>query len=172
MAMDNGQDAGPGGGGPPPSPMGAPGRGGGSPPGVPPGSQPAYGMPTGISPASQETGQQGLEMEARIGANFLANQLVQLSARLGPGSSLGAALHRAAGVLAKAVPPGSIPPGAEMALIHKIMLAAKQNQANVAAMRQMPGGQAAGGAQAGMPTPPTPKPPQMPQMFGAGGGAS
>jgi hypothetical protein len=129
-------------------------------------------MPTGISPATQQTGQQGVEMEARIAVNFLANQLVQLSARLGPGSELGTALHKAAGTLAKAVPPGSIPPGAEMALLHKMMMAAKQNQTNIAAMRQMPGGAAAGGQQAGMPTPPTPRPPQVPQMFGAGGGTS
>lgn len=176
--MDNGQGDDPGGGGGPPSPPpGAPPggtatRGIGNAGGVPGGSQPAYGMPTGISPATQQTGQQGLEMEARIGVNFLANQLVQLSARLGPGSELGAALHKAAGVLAKAVPPGSIPPGAEMALLHKMMMASKQNQANVAAMRQMPGGAAAGGAQPGMPPPPTPRPPSMPQMFGAGGGTS
>jgi hypothetical protein len=111
-------------------------------------------------------------MEARIGVNFLANQLVQLSARLGPGSQLGAALHRAAGVLAKAVPPGSIPPGAEMALLHKMMMAARQNQTNIAAMRQMPGGAAAGGPQAGMGVPPTPRPPMTPQMFGAGGGTA
>ena len=168
MSMDNGQDTGPGGGGPPPSPGAPPGGSAG----MPSGSQPAYGMPTGISPATQQTGQQGLEMEARIGVNFLANQLVQLSARLGPGSQLGAALHKAAGVLAKAVPPGSIPPEAEQALMQKLILAAKQNHANVAAMRQMPGGQSAGGDQPGMPTPPTPRPPQMPQMFGAGGGTS
>jgi hypothetical protein len=111
-------------------------------------------------------------MEARIGVNFLANQLIQLSARLGPGSELGTALHKASAILAKAVPPGSIPPGAEMALIHKMMMAAKQNQANVAAMRQMPGGAAAGGAPAGISTPPTPRPPMQPQMFGAGGGTS
>jgi len=53
-----------------------------------------------------------------------------------------------------------------------MMLAARQNQANVAAMRQMPGGAAAGGAPAGISTPPTPRPPMTPQMFGAGGGTS
>jgi hypothetical protein len=59
-----------------------------------------------------------------------------------------------------------------MALLHKMMMAAKQNQANVAAMRQMPGGAQAGGPQAGMTPPPTPRPPMMPQMFGSGGGTA
>lgn len=112
-------------------------------------------------------------MEARIVVNFLANQMVQLVARLGPGSELGSAIHRAAGVLAKAVPPGSIPPGAEVALLQKLMMAQKQNQANVAAMRQQPGGVAAGGQQAGMPpAPPMPRPPPMPPSFGGMGGGT
>lgn len=141
-----------------------------SPPGA---GQPQFGQPTGISPATQQTGQQGAEMEARIVVNFLANQMVQLVARLGPGSELGSAIHRAAGVLAKAVPPGSIPPGAEVALLQKLMMAQKQNQANVAAMRQQPGGVAAGGQQAGMPpAPPMPRPPPMPPSFGGMGGGT
>ena len=111
-------------------------------------------------------------MEARIAVNFLANQLVQLVARLGPGSQLGSAVHKAAGILAKAVPPGSIPPGAEVALVQKLMAAAKQNQANVAAMRQQPGGAAAGGPQAGMSAPPMPRPPSMPPQFGGMGGGT
>jgi hypothetical protein len=108
-------------------------------------------------------------MEARIGVNFLANQLAQMAGRLGIGSELGSALHKAAGILSKAVPPGSIPPGAEVALMQKMQMAMRQNQANVAAMRQMPGGQNAGGGQAGIQPPPTPRPPQMPQMIGGGG---
>ena len=139
----------------------------------PGGGQPQLGVPSGIGPATQQTGQQGMEMEARIAVNFLANQLVQLVARLGPGSQLGSAVHKAAGVLAKAVPPGSIPPGAEVALVQKLMAAAKQNQANVAAMRQQPGGVGAGGPQAGMPpAPPMPRPPPMPPQFGGMGGGT
>ena len=118
------------------------------------------------------TGNQGQEMEARVAVSFLANKLTEMAGKLCLHNELGAAMHKAAGILAKAVPPGSIPPGAEMALLHNMMLAQKQNSANVAAMRQMPGGQGAGGDQAGMPTPQAPRPPQMPQMFGAGGGTS
>ena len=118
----------------------------------------------------QNAGQQGLEMEARIGVSFLANQLAQFAGRLGIQSDLGKALHHAAGILAKAVPPGSVPPGAEQAFLQKLMLAARQNQANVAAMRQQGGG--AGGPQAGMQQPPVPRPPGGaggPPVAGAGG---
>lgn len=107
-------------------------------------------------------------MEARIGVSFIANQLVQLAGKLGIGSELGSVAHKAAGILAKAVPPGSIPPGAEVALLQKIMAAARQNQGNVAAMRQMGGGAAAGGPQPGMQPPSMPRPPQVPQMLGTG----
>lgn len=159
---DGGSQAGPPA-GPPPGGRGA----------VPPGAaNPAFGRPTGISPAAQQTGQMGVELEARIGVSFLANQLVQLAGRLGIGSELGRSLHQAAGILAKAVPPGSIPPGAENALLHKLMLAARQNQGNISAMRQMQGGRAAGGAPAGIQTPPTPQPPQVPQMFSGQTGAT
>ena len=116
----------------------------------------------------QNAGQQGLEMEARIGVSFLANQLAQFAGRLGIQSDLGKALHHAAGILAQAVPPGSVPPGAEQAFLQKLMLAARQNQANVAAMRQ----QGAGGPpQAGAPAAPVPRPPGAggPPVAGAGG---
>ena len=50
------------------------------------------------------------------------------------------------------------------AMIQKLMMAARQNQANVAAMRQAGGGGGPGPAQqAGMTAPPTPRPPTMPQ---------
>lgn len=103
-------------------------------------------------------------MEARVGVSFLANQLAQMAGRLGIHNELGSALHKAAGILAKAVPPGSVPPGAEQAMIQKLMMAARQNQANVAAMRQAGGGGGPGPAQqAGMAPPPMPRPPTMPQ---------
>ena len=112
-------------------------------------------------------------MEGRVLVNLLANQLMLLVAKLGPGSKLGSAVHKAAGVLSQAVPPGSIPPGADVALVEKMMSAMRQNQANVAAMRQQPGGVGAGGQQAGMPpAPPMPRPPPMPPQFGGMGGGT
>ena len=95
-------------------------------------------------------------MQARVGVSFLANQLTQMAGRLGMGSELGRALHHAAGILSKAVPPGSIPPGAEQALMERIQLAARQGMAQQAALRQMRQG---GGPQAGVPPEAVPRPP-------------
>lgn len=102
----------------------------------------------------QPTGNQGTEMEARIAVNFLANRLTELAGRLGLHSELGKALHKAAGILAKAVPAGSVPQGAEVAQLQRIMQSGRQNAANVAAMRQGGGG----GSPAAAP-PPMPRPP-------------
>lgn len=130
--------------------------------------RPPPGAPTGISPAMQDTGNQGAEMEARVAVNFLANRLTELAGRLGLGSELGNALHKAAGILAKAVPKGSIPQGAEVAQIQRIMQSQRQNAANLAAMRQQAGGAPPGGAPGGMPaTPPMPRPPAQPTMAAA-----
>lgn len=93
-------------------------------------------------------------MEARIAVNFLANRLTELAGRLGLHSELGKALHKAAGILAKAVPAGSVPQGAEVAQLQRIMQSGRQNAANVAAMRQGGGG----GSPAAAP-PPMPRPP-------------
>lgn len=99
-------------------------------------------------------------MEARIAVNFLANRLTEMAGKLGITSELGKAMHKAAGILAKAVPPGSIPPGAEVAQAQKMQMAGRQNAANIAAMRQSGAGGAPGGA------PPVPRPPVMPQQPG------
>jgi hypothetical protein len=116
----------------------------------------------------QDTGNQGAEMEARVAVNFLANRLTELAGRLGLGSELGNALHKAAGILARAVPKGSIPPGAEVAQIQRIMQSQRQNAANLAAMRQQAGNPPAGGAPGGMPaTPPMPRPPTAPAAMAA-----
>ena len=116
----------------------------------------------------QDTGNQGAEMEARVAVNFLANRLTELAGRLGLGSELGNALHKAAGILARAVPKGSIPQGAEVAQMQRLAMAQRQNAANLAAMRQQAGGAAPGGAPGGMPTPPpTPRPPGMPGAMAA-----
>jgi hypothetical protein len=112
-----------------------------------------------------DTGNQGAEMEARVAVNFLANRLTELAGRLGLGSELGNALHKAAGILARAVPKGSIPQGAEVAQIQRIMQSQRQNAANLAAMRQNAGGAPAGGAPGGMP--PTPQVPRPPTVSGA-----
>jgi hypothetical protein len=110
----------------------------------------------------QDTGNQGAEMEARVAVNFLANRLTELAGRLGLGSELGNALHKAAGILSKAVPRGSIPEGAEVAQMQRMALQQRQNAAALAAMRQQAGGSAPGGAPGGMPTPPpTPRPPAV-----------
>lgn len=101
-------------------------------------------------------------MEARVAAKFIADQLAILVARLGTTSQLGRALHQASMVISKTVPPGSIPPGAEQAMLQKFQAAQRQNAANIASMRQQ-GPPGAGGPQAGVQTPPTPRPPQMPQ---------
>ena len=151
----------------------------GPPPGGPPqpptppsaaGGQPPLNRPTGISPATQGAGQMGMEMQARVAVSFLANQLAMWAARLGVGSELGRALHQSAGVLSKAVPPGSIPPGAEQALMERMQLAQRQGMANQSALQQM----RQGGPQAGVSPPGAPRPPggQMSQMpVGTGMGA-
>ena len=105
----------------------------------------------------QNTGNAGAEMEARIAINFLANRMTELAGRLGLHSELGKALHKASGILAKAVPAGSVPQGAEVAQLQRIMQSGRQNAANVAAMR---GAGGAGGA------PSVPRPPAVPQMPG------
>lgn len=104
-------------------------------------------------------------MESRVIAKVIADQMALLVARLGTTSELGRALHQASMVISKLVPPGSVPPEAEQAVMQKFMAAQRQNAANIAAMRRM-GGPGAGGPQAGIQTPPTPRPPQMPQMMG------
>ena len=95
-------------------------------------------------------------MQARVGVNFLANLLSQIASRLGVSSDLGRAVHHASGILAKAVPPGSITPGSEQALMQRIQMAQRQGQANQLALRQM---QQGGGPQAGVPSPAVPRPP-------------
>jgi hypothetical protein len=116
----------------------------------------------------QDTGNQGAEMEARVAVNFLANRLTELAGRLGLGSELGNALHKAAGILARAVPKGSIPQGAEVAQLQRLAQAQRQNAANLAAMRQQAGGAPPGGAPGGMPQPPpTPRPPSAPGAMAA-----
>lgn len=126
-----------------PSPPGSPAAAGAPPPGLQ--------GPTGPSPAMSDTGQQGMEMEARVAIGFLANRMVEMAGRLGLHSDLGKALHKAAGILSKAVPAGSVPPGAEQAQLQRILQQSRQNAANVASMRQQ-GVPAAGG---GAPRPPT-----------------
>lgn len=108
----------------------------------------------------QNTGQQGAEMEARIGVSIIAQRLAEMSTKLGLSSELGKALHKAAGILAKAVPAGTIPPGADVAQAQKMGQAQRQNAANVAAMRQSGAAAPPGGA------PPMPRPPMMPQQPG------
>lgn len=107
-----------------------------------------------------ETGNQGTEMEVRIAVNFLANRLTEMAGRLGLHSELGKALHKAAGILAKAVPAGSVPQGADVAQLQRIMQSGRQNAANVAAMRQ------AGGPSGATP-PQMPRPPGMPGAMAA-----
>jgi len=108
----------------------------------------------------QDTGNQGVEQEARVAVNILASRMTELAGRLGLGSELGNALHKAAGILAKAVPKGSITPGSEVAQMQRLALQQRQNAAALAAMRQNAGATAPGGAPGGMPTPPpTPRPP-------------
>ena len=108
----------------------------------------------------QNTGNAGAEMEARIAINFLANRMTELAGRLGLHSELGKALHKASGILAKAVPAGSVPQGAEVAQMQRIMQSGRQNAANVAAMRGAGGPPGAGGS------PAVPRPPAVPQMPG------
>jgi hypothetical protein len=109
----------------------------------------------------QATPNQGAEMEARVAVNFLANRLTELAGKLGLHSELGKALHKAAGILAKAVPPGSVPQGAEASQLQRILQSGRQNAANVAAMRQ------AGGPAPGGPPTPAPRPPGMPGAMAA-----
>lgn len=111
----------------------------------------------------QDTGRQGLEMQARIGAANLASQLSMLAGLLGVHSQLGKALADASRILGKAIPAGSIPEGAMQAQAQKMQQMSRQNAANVGAMRQMGGGPAAAGGAPGMP-PSAPRPPQMANM--------
>jgi hypothetical protein len=155
----DGSDAPPGLAGAPDAGAGAPGAGPGAAPGGPkPPAAPAG--PTGISPAMQGTPNQGAEMEARVAVNFLANRLTEMAGKLGLHSELGKAMHKAAGILAKAVPAGSVPQGAEVAQLQRIMQAGRQNAANVASMRQ------GGGGPPGAPTP-VPRPPSIPGAVAA-----
>lgn len=101
-----------------------------------------------------DTGQQGTEMEARVAIGFLANRMVEMAGRLGLHSDLGKALHKAAGILSKAVPAGSIPPGSEQAQLQRILQSSRQNAANVASMRSQ-GASAGGMGGGGAPRPPT-----------------
>ena len=96
-------------------------------------------------------------MQARIMASMLASRMAMFSGVLGLHSELGQALNKAAQIIHKAVPPGSIPQGAEMAAAQKFDKMGRQNAANVGAMRQM------GGGPAGAP-PQAPRPPAMPSM--------
>jgi hypothetical protein len=104
-------------------------------------------------------------LEGKVAVSMLAKQLDQVAARLGFNSQLGSVVQKAAGLLAKAVPPGTVPPGAEQALLQKLFMAQKQNAANVAQMRQgaQPGAGGAG-AMPGMAAPQAPRPPTMPGM--------
>jgi hypothetical protein len=102
-------------------------------------------------------------MTVRIQVGQLANRLADLAGKLGLSSELGEALHKAAGILAKAVPRGSIPQGAEVATAQRLDQQQRQNAANVAAMRMAQGG---GGA------PSTPRPPNMPGAPGVPGGGA
>lgn len=105
-------------------------------------------------------------MEARVAVSVIANKLTEFAGRIGVSSELGRAIYKAAGILAKAVPAGSIPPGAEMAQLQKLLQAGRQNAANTAAMRQAgapPGGGAAPGAPPSVPRPPG-MPPGMSSM--------
>jgi hypothetical protein len=107
-------------------------------------------------------------MEARVWVVPVANRMSELAARIGLHTELGKALHKAAGLLASAVPPDTVPAGAELAQMQKMQQALRQNAANTAAMRQTGGPQPGGmpGAPGGMPGghPAMPRPPSIPGM--------
>lgn len=93
-------------------------------------------------------------MQVRVLIPQFANMLSEMAGRVGMGTEMGQALHKAAGILARAVPAESIPQGAEVAQMQRLEQQRRQNAANVAAMR------GAGGAGQGNPA--VPRPPNMP----------
>jgi hypothetical protein len=97
-------------------------------------------------------------MQVRVLIPKFANLLNDMATKAGITTQEGQALHKCAGILAKAVPPESVPEGGGDAQFQRMAQQDRQNQANVAAMRQSGG---AGGAA------PMPRPPNMP---GAPGG--
>lgn len=101
-------------------------------------------------------------MQVRVLVPQFANMLSEMAGRIGLGSELGQALHKAAGILARAVPAESIPQGAEVAQMQRLEQQRRQNAANVAAMRGAGGG-------AGQGSPPVPRPPNMPGTPGVPG---
>lgn len=139
---------------PPPDPESqAPDPSQGGPAGGPSDSAPG-GPPIGNSPATQPVANRGMQAAALAKLAVAVHLLESLLPEIGAGSEAGQAVLKALNSLSKHIPDGSISPGVEQSSMQNLILKARQQAPQIAAMRA---GQPAG---AGGPPPP-----------GAGGGA-
>lgn len=122
-----------------PAPGGAPGAGAPSP-------DAGGAPPIGSSPATQPVANRGMQAAAIAKLSVVVKQLEMILPALGAGTEAGQAVLKSLNSLAKLIQPGSISPGVEQSAMQDLLLKARQNAPQIAAMRgaQPPG--AAGGA--------------------------
>lgn len=110
--------------------------------------------PVGSSPATGPVPNKGLEAAGLAKLGLIVRLLESLIPALGSGTEAGKDVLKALTSLSKHVPPGAVSPGVENSSLMKLMQDQRQQQPQIAAMRQAMAGPQNSGAGA----PPAPPP--------------
>lgn len=110
-----------------------------------PAPKPTQQPPTGVSSATQPTPNKGYEAAAAQRVSLALTLLTEAMSMAGATSDVGSAAHKAIGILAKAVPPGTSSQASQRNAIDQLQTRNAQNMQTMQQMRpgaqQPPGGQ-------------------------------